>query len=115
MVITIKRNSYFWLRHLQLVCNFSSPDLLLKDAHEFLSQILDQLKEEIVKVNKQLAQDKEDSRKWSSQISDEEAEIRKPSDHNRIAQIVSNQFDGLPNPTASNFEFEVEHYITCQR
>ncbi|XP_071112159.1 ubiquitin carboxyl-terminal hydrolase 37-like isoform X3 [Haliotis cracherodii] len=55
------------------------------DAHEFLSQVLDQLKEEIVKFNKSTP-----------------SPTRDPSE----------DID-LVNPTLDNFEFEVLHTITC--
>lgn len=57
----------------------------LQDAHEFLSQVLDQLKEEIVKFNKSTP-----------------SPTRDPSE----------DID-LVNPTLDNFEFEVLHTITC--
>ncbi|XP_078326468.1 ubiquitin carboxyl-terminal hydrolase 37-like isoform X4 [Crassostrea virginica] len=58
------------------------------DAHEFLSQVLDQLKEEVAKVMKST-----------------------PSP-NRSPREVTEAVD-LINPTLQNFEFEVTHTISC--
>ena len=62
----------------------------LQDAHEFLGQVLDQLKEEVVKINKGTP-----------------SPVREPLSEN-------NQPDrDFINPATINFEFEVMHSITC--
>lgn len=63
---------------------------LIQDAHEFLSQVLDQLKEEVAKVMKST-----------------------PSP-NRSPREVTEAVD-LINPTLQNFEFEVTHTISCSK
>ena len=60
-----------------------------QDAHEFLSQLLDQLKDEVLAMNKRLTED--------------------------CGLTSDTSHDNFPNPTATNFEFEVLHSITCLR
>ena len=64
---------------------------MLQDAHEFLGQILDQLKEEAVKLNKELRTD------------------------NKKLELASepDKENADDNPAASNFEFKITHTITC--
>ena len=61
---------------------------ILQDAHEFLGQVLDQLKEEVVDVNKSTP-----------------SPSRDPAEETTERDSV--------NPTTVNFEFEVMHTITC--
>ena len=61
--------------------------IMFQDAHEFLGQVLDQLKEEMDKINKQIA--------VKSEATPEPTELNDK------------------NPTASNFEFKITHTITC--
>lgn len=64
-----------------------------QDAQEFLCQILDQLKEEIIALNKEL-----------KKISEAQEEQKVPP--------LSPQ-GSLANPTVENFECEVLHSISC--
>ncbi|KAK3083221.1 hypothetical protein FSP39_017155, partial [Pinctada imbricata] len=59
------------------------------DAHEFLGQVLDQLKDEVLKVNNSTPSPQ-----------------REESDREGRSQEVI-------NPTSQSFEFEVEHTISC--
>jgi ubiquitin carboxyl-terminal hydrolase 26/29/37 len=63
-----------------------------QDAHEFLCQILDQLKEEIISLNKEFV------------------EIRKMEEN---SAVPPSEVSKLENPTTENFECEVQHSITC--
>ncbi|KAJ8320585.1 hypothetical protein KUTeg_002172 [Tegillarca granosa] len=60
------------------------------DAHEFLGQVLDQLKEEVNKILKST-----------------------PSPHRDGTDKEYNTSHDCVNPTYQNFEFEVQHTITC--
>ncbi|CAH1249717.1 USP37 [Branchiostoma lanceolatum] len=66
---------------------------LQHDAHEFLSQCLDQLKEDVKKVRSDKAKDNGEDKESLSDSSD---------DH------------GLPCPVSQNFQFEVIHTISCK-
>ncbi|XP_053327104.1 ubiquitin carboxyl-terminal hydrolase 37 isoform X2 [Spea bombifrons] len=66
------------------------------DAHEFLSQCLDQLKEDMGKLNKT----------WKTEPSSEDISGGKPSDDIAATRIYT-------CPVVCNFEFEVQHSITC--
>ncbi|KAI4878712.1 hypothetical protein NFI96_013483 [Prochilodus magdalenae] len=68
------------------------------DAHEFLSQCLDQLKEDVEKVNKSC---KSDSMAW------EEPHGTRLTDEPDISRIYT-------CPVTVNMEFEVQHTITCK-
>ncbi len=72
----------------------------LKDAHEFLGQVLDQLKEEADKLNK------DHSGADDSGSSDDEARVNR-------SLLTGEQV--FLNPTSRNFEFEVLHTITCTK
>lgn len=63
---------------------------LWQDAHEFLSQVLDQLKEEVAKVMKSTP-----------------SPSRSPREVTEGMEVV--------NPTLQNFEFEVTHTISCSK
>uniref|UniRef100_X2AX39 Ubiquitin carboxyl-terminal hydrolase n=1 Tax=Capitella teleta TaxID=283909 RepID=X2AX39_CAPTE len=62
------------------------------DAHEFLCQILDQLKEEIISLNK---------------------EFREIQEMEENAAVPQSDVSKLSNPTIENFECEVLHSISC--
>ncbi|KAK2141759.1 hypothetical protein LSH36_1047g00005 [Paralvinella palmiformis] len=63
------------------------------DAHEFLGQILDQLKEEAEKLNSEMEDD------------DVKSEVNSPPEQ----KYTDN------NPAVSNFEFKIIHTITCSQ
>jgi len=79
-MIAFKRNMYCKEKH---VSSF-------QDAHEFLGQVLDQLKEEVVKVMKSTPSPRRDSPYQDTVDAQEHI-----------------------NPTVQNFELEVLHTITC--
>uniref|UniRef100_A0A3Q2Z3E2 Ubiquitin carboxyl-terminal hydrolase n=1 Tax=Hippocampus comes TaxID=109280 RepID=A0A3Q2Z3E2_HIPCM len=64
------------------------------DAHEFLSQCLDQLKDDVEKMNKS----------WTSDSSVSSSSSAAMSDPSRVYTC----------PVAVNMEFEVQHTITCK-
>lgn len=69
--------------------------LLFQDAHEFLGQVLDQLKEEVIKVSKAT-----------------------PTPNKENENGAENRVEDTPpcsgnNPITVNFEFEVLHTLTC--
>lgn len=70
----------------------------LQDAHEFLSQCLDQLKEDVEKVNKSW---KNEPSLWDESQS---ARVGEEADTSRIYTC----------PVVVNMEFEVQHTITCK-
>lgn len=87
------------------------PCILLQDAHEFLCQCLDQLKEEVAKVNKSLTN---------------EATVTSPvRAGGKSGQDSSTARSGglkevgptriYTCPVVNNMEFEVQHTITCKR
>ncbi|KAG8545635.1 hypothetical protein GDO81_020577 [Engystomops pustulosus] len=68
------------------------------DAHEFLSQCLDQLKEDMGKLNKT----------WKTEASSgDDRTISKPTDDLAASQVYT-------CPVICNFEFEVQHSIICK-
>lgn len=75
--------------------------LLLQDAHEFLCQCLDQLKEEVSKVNKSLTPDPVVTSGVCVGGSGAQKEVG--SSHVYTCPVVN------------NMEFEVQHTITCSR
>lgn len=70
-----------------------------QDAHEFLSQCLDQLKEDVEKINKSW---KNEPSAWDEPQS---ARLAEEVDTSRIYTC----------PVTVNMEFEVQHTITCKR
>ncbi|XP_047226998.1 ubiquitin carboxyl-terminal hydrolase 37 isoform X2 [Girardinichthys multiradiatus] len=81
------------------------------DAHEFLSQCLDQLKDDVEKMNKNLTIDTAASSS-SSALSENAAEAAaavkvEPGDEADTSRIYT-------CPVAVNMEFEVQHTITCK-
>lgn len=77
----------------------SQSAVFAQDAHEFLSQCLDQLKEDVEKINKS----------WKNEPSAGEepqsARLTEEVDTSRIYTC----------PVTVNMEFEVQHTITCKR
>ena len=74
-----------------------------QDAHEFLSQCLDQLKDDMEKLNKI----------WRFGPSiDATREEGSPSRY--LEQEDPNKVGAFTCPIASNMEFEVLHTITCR-
>ncbi|KAM4730868.1 ubiquitin carboxyl-terminal hydrolase 37 [Anableps anableps] len=80
------------------------------DAHEFLSQCLDQLKDDVERINKSLTNDTASS-SFSSATSEnppEAAAVKaEPGDEADTSRIYT-------CPVAVNMEFEVQHTITCK-
>ena len=70
----------------------NSFDILVQDAHEFLSQVLDQCKEEVIELNKTHV----DALPTECELGDKSPTINE-----------------YLNPTQLNFEMEVVHTITC--
>ncbi|XP_042327694.1 ubiquitin carboxyl-terminal hydrolase 37 isoform X1 [Sceloporus undulatus] len=68
------------------------------DAHEFLSQCLDQLKEDMEKLNKTLK---------NEPISGEDSSLGRVSDDSTATRAFN-------CPVIANLEFEVQHSITCK-
>ncbi|XP_051786559.1 ubiquitin carboxyl-terminal hydrolase 37 isoform X2 [Erpetoichthys calabaricus] len=68
------------------------------DAHEFLSQCLDQLKEDVEKVNKSCKSDFQPL---------EEVQMGRPGEEVAASRIYT-------CPVVANVEFEVQHNITCK-
>lgn len=73
--------------------------LCFQDAHEFLSQCLDQLKEDVEKVNKSC---RIDSSAWDEP---QGTRLTEETDTSRIYTC----------PVTVNMEFEVQHTIVCKR
>ncbi|XP_041120253.1 ubiquitin carboxyl-terminal hydrolase 37 isoform X3 [Polyodon spathula] len=68
------------------------------DAHEFLSQCLDQLKEDVEKINKS----------WKNEMQPrEEIQVGRPSEDVATSRIYT-------CPVVANMEFEVQHNIACK-
>ncbi|MGH0122355.1 UNVERIFIED_CONTAM: hypothetical protein FKN15_007955 [Acipenser sinensis] len=68
------------------------------DAHEFLSQCLDQLKEDVEKVNKS----------WKNEMQPrEDIQVGRPSEDIATSRIYT-------CPVVANMEFEVQHNIVCK-
>uniref|UniRef100_A0A672HJQ1 Ubiquitin carboxyl-terminal hydrolase n=1 Tax=Salarias fasciatus TaxID=181472 RepID=A0A672HJQ1_SALFA len=76
------------------------------DAHEFLSQCLDQLKDDVEKMNKSLASDAASCENGADGAAPSagKAEPGEEADTTRIYTC----------PVAVNMEFEVQHTITCK-
>ncbi|KAJ8247071.1 hypothetical protein GJAV_G00258430 [Gymnothorax javanicus] len=66
------------------------------DAHEFLGQCLDQLKEDVEKINRSLKRNAEDG-----------SQVVRPGERADTSRIHT-------CPVGANMEFEVEHTITCK-
>ncbi|XP_073503506.1 ubiquitin carboxyl-terminal hydrolase 37 isoform X1 [Phyllobates terribilis] len=69
------------------------------DAHEFLSQCLDQLKEDMGKLNK----------KWQTELSSEDDRPGGKAGGDEVAAA-----HGYTCPVICNFEFEAQHSIICK-
>lgn len=82
---------------------------LHQDAHEFLSQCLDQLKDDVEKMNKSLANEAagaagENGQEAAAAAAAGKAEPGDEADTSRIYTC----------PVAVNMEFEVQHTIICK-
>lgn len=86
--------------------------LVFQDAHEFLSQCLDQLKDDVEKMNKSLTNEAAASSS-SSVVGENGLEATssavkaEPGDEADTSRIYT-------CPVAVNMEFEVQHTITCK-
>lgn len=86
--------------------------LVYQDAHEFLSQCLDQLKDDVEKMNKSWTNEATSSSSSSvvgenGQEAMSSALKAEPGDEADISRIYT-------CPVAVNMEFEVQHTITCK-
>ena len=82
----------------------------LQDAHEFLGQVLDQLKEEVIGINKLGLSPSVNPADPKVVTSDPSvAEIKVEEEETNKSPLEA-QFN---NPTLLNFEFEVQHTIQC--
>lgn len=78
------------------------------DAHEFLSQCLDQLKDDVEKMNRSLMNDAAAASSSSPDNAAEAAAAKaEPGDEADTSRIYT-------CPVAVNMEFEVQHTITCK-
>uniref|UniRef100_A0A3Q3BH33 Ubiquitin carboxyl-terminal hydrolase n=1 Tax=Kryptolebias marmoratus TaxID=37003 RepID=A0A3Q3BH33_KRYMA len=79
------------------------------DAHEFLSQCLDQLKDDVEKMNKSLTNDGASSSSSSSSVVCENgSEVKvEPGDEADTSRVYT-------CPVVVNMGFEVQHTITCK-
>lgn len=73
--------------------------LFFQDAHEFLSQCLDQLKEDVEKVNKSC---RNETSAWDES---QGTRLGEETDTSRVYTC----------PVTVNMEFEVQHTIMCKR
>ena len=112
----------------------------MKDAHEFLCQVLDQLKDDIDKKNKEEAnwkmqclKGKLTTEKTEKEIVEEEKEKELSSDGSDAAaaaatetantikqeqtkkQKQEQQKEIVMNPVVDNFQFQVKHTVHCQK
>lgn len=89
------------------------------DAHEFLGQVLDQLKEEVLKVLKDINAAMENGGGAVFEVSSPSRDVMLsplPSGENGLLVEVTGKLTGTSpvlNPTTLNFEFEVVHTIEC--
>lgn len=80
------------------------------DAHEFLSQCLDQLKDDVEKINKSWTSDSASSSSSSSAVCENGVSASsktEPGDEADTSRVYT-------CPVAVNMEFEVQHTITCK-
>lgn len=84
---------------------FNAYAIFLQDAHEFLCQCLDQLKEEMAKVNKSLTSDPMVSSPGGK--SGQDSVLGGPKEVGTTHIYTC--------PVVDNMEFEVQHTITCKR
>lgn len=99
-----------WLLLFPVPRLFHACDVLLQDAHEFLCQCLDQLKEEMAKVNQSLTHEPKVCSPGGKSSQDSVSST---------AKLVAPKEVGTSHiytcPVADNMEFEVQHTITCKR
>lgn len=89
---------------------FHAYEILLQDAHEFLCQCLDQLKEEMAKVNKSLTNDPMVSSPGGQSGQDSVSSTMKLGG---LKEVGTSHI--YTCPVVDNMEFEVQHTITCKR
>ncbi|XP_037542228.1 ubiquitin carboxyl-terminal hydrolase 37 [Nematolebias whitei] len=78
------------------------------DAHEFLSQCLDQLKDDVEKMNRNLTSDAAAVASSSSIVCESGPEVKvEPGDEADTSRVYT-------CPVVVNMEFEVQHTITCK-
>ena len=109
----------------------------MKDAHEFLCQVLDQLKDDIDKKNKeeanwkmQFLKGKLTTEKTEKEIVEEEKELSSDGSDTAAAatetantikqeqtkkQKQEQQKEIVMNPVVDNFQFQVKHTVHCQK
>ncbi len=84
---------------------------LFQDAHEFLGQVLDQLKDEVDAVNNKI---KESQGELQQAAITEAKEDDKEKEKDNCKEKDEKEFPlEFPNPTSKNFSFEVLHTISC--
>lgn len=88
---------------------------LHQDAHEFLSQCLDQLKDDVEKMNKGWTNEAAASLS-SSVTADNGHEVTTPSPPSKAEPGEEADTSRIYTcPVAVNMEFEVQHTISCKR
>lgn len=85
-------------------------EILLQDAHEFLCQCLDQLKEEMAKVNKGFTND---PMVFSSGGKSGQDSVSPTTKLGGLEEVSTSHLYSCP--VVDNMEFEVQHTITCKR
>lgn len=84
--------------------------IIHQDAHEFLSQCLDQLKDDVEKMNKNWSSE---AAAWSS-VACESGQEGAPSAAKAEPGEEADTSRIYTCPVAVNMEFEVQHTITCK-
>lgn len=87
--------------------------ILPQDAHEFLCQCLDQLKEEVAKVNKSLTNDAMVSSPVHAGTKSGQDTVSSTARSGGLKEVGTAHI--YTCPVVNNMEFEVQHTITCKR
>lgn len=87
--------------------------VLSQDAHEFLCQCLDQLKEEVAKVNKSLTNDAMASSPVLEGTRSGQDTVSSTARSGGLKEVGTAHI--YTCPVVNNMEFEVQHTITCKR
>lgn len=87
--------------------------VLSQDAHEFLCQCLDQLKEEVAKVNKSLTNDAMVSSPVHAGTRSGQDSVSSTARSGGLKEVGTAHI--YTCPVVNNMEFEVQHAITCKR
>lgn len=90
----------------------------MKDAHEFLCQVLDQLKDDVDRLNnKRDDEDKEDNETDATLTSNSRGNFLSESNETekKLNAEISSKIDKIENPIVDNFQFEVTHAIECKK